>query len=161
MAESVNALARRGLISSGAMNKTLAQTKVQKSKMTKFNSKVKDEGDKDFGGHSHFGTNNINNKATQGDRVPGGSSPSRKTGGRPTGIIGSGNRSQSRQGGHVGSSQTPNRKQIDNFPAKQKQHFPAGAGYVGKGAAGKNTRMKGPKPKSGGPYGGPSSRAAG
>jgi hypothetical protein len=163
MAESMNSLARRGLVSSkGVQNAILNSTKVQKSKMTTFDSKVKDEGNKDFDGHANFGTGQINSPAVQRDRAPGGSMPSRKTGGKPTGIIGSGNRSQSKQGGAVMASQTPKRSQIDKFPGKQAKTFPAGAGMkASKGFTG-NTKMKGAKPlRSGGPYGGPNSRAAG
>lgn len=155
---------KTGMISTAAMNATLAKTKVQKSKMTTFESKVKDEGNKSFDGHAHFGTNQINNKAVQKDRAPaGGSMPSRKTGGKATGIIGSGNRSQSKQGGRVDSSYVPGRAAINEFPAKGAgKPWPASTGVkASKGFTG-NTRMKGgPKPKSGGPYGGPSSRAGG
>lgn len=137
MSESMNALARRGLVSSNAV---LKATKVQKSKMAPFDGKKKDEAEAHSKGHPIVRVGQINDSKTQADRA----------------------KSMPSKGARVNASYVPGRKAIDQFPKGQAKTFPAGAGYVGKGAAGKNTRMKGgPKPKSGGPYGGPSSRAAG
>lgn len=137
MAESISSLARRGLVSSNAV---LKATKVQKSKMAPFDGKSKDEGKAHAKGHAIARVGQINDSKTQRDRA----------------------KSMPSKGARVNASQTPNRKQIDRFPGKQAATFPKGAGMKSsKGFTG-NTKMKGgPKPKSGGQYGGPSSRAAG
>lgn len=138
MAASRNALARSGLISTAAMNATLAATKVQKSKMTKFDSKVKDEGNKDFDGHGHFSTNQINAPAVQKDRA----------------------KSMPSKGARVNASYVPGRKAIDQFPKGQHKMFPAGGKVSASGK--KSVGVKGGAGKSSGPmYGGPNSRAAG
>lgn len=132
MAESAQSLARRGLISTGAMNATLAKTRVQKSKMADFDGKQKDEAERNSRGHALGKNAHINSKETQRDRA----------------------RSMPSKGARVNASYVPGREQIDGFPPGQRKTFPAGAGIVSKGAAGKNTRMKGRIPRSGGPYGG-------
>lgn len=137
MAESMNALARRGLVSSNAV---LKATTVQKSKMASFNGRQKDEGKAHAKGHPIARVGHINAGSTQADRAK--STPSK--------------------GARVNASQTPKRSAIDKFPGKQATIWPAKTGVkASKGFTG-NTKMKGgPKPKSGGAYGGPSSRAAG
>lgn len=139
MAESMNSLARRGLVSSkGVQNAILNSTKVQKSKMASFDGRHKDEGKAHGIGDGIAGVGHINGKPTQADRAH--SMPSK--------------------GARVNASQTPKRAQIDKFPGKQAKTFPAGGKVSAKGK--KSVGVKGGAGKSGGgPYGGPSSRAAG
>jgi hypothetical protein len=134
---------RSGLISAGAASKlaVLKGTKVQASKMASFDGKSKDEGAGKSKGDAIARTRHIEAPSTQKDRA----------------------RSKPSSGAQAKGSQIPRRAQINTFPGKQKVAFPAGTGDKrSPKAASDNTRMKGgPKPKSGGPYGGPSSRAAG
>lgn len=135
MAESMNALARRGLVSSNAV---LKATTVQKSKMASFNGRQKDEGKAHAKGHAIARVGHINAGSTQADRAK--STPSK--------------------GARVNASQTPNHSAIDKFPGKQSKTFPAGGKVSAKGK--KSVGVKGGAGKSSGPmYGGPSSRAAG
>lgn len=76
MSETVRALARRGLISTKAMNSTLAQTRPQKSKMAEFDGKSKDEGR----GGSIAGTNRAGIDANQRKGSAAGAAPSGKGG---------------------------------------------------------------------------------
>jgi hypothetical protein len=76
MSETVRALARRGLISTKAMNATLAKTRPQKSKMADFDGKSKDEGK----GGSIAGTNRAGIDANQRKGSAAGSTPSGKGG---------------------------------------------------------------------------------
>jgi hypothetical protein len=139
MAESMNALARRGLVSSrGVQNAINNSTKVQKSKMAPFHGRQKDEGEAHGLGHAIARVDQINSKMTQADRAK--SAPSTK------------GRASAPQGGHVGASQTPTRYQIDKFPRGQAKTFPAGAKVSAKGK--KSVGVKGPAPKrTGGPAG--------
>lgn len=137
MAETLNALARRGLVSSNAV---LKATKVQKSKMAPFDGKKKDEAKAHSKGHRIVRVGQINASSTQADRA----------------------KSMPSKGARVNASYVPGRKAIDQFPKGQAKTFPAGAGMKSSNGFTGNTKMKGgTKPKSGGPYGGPSSRAAG
>lgn len=139
MAESMNALARRGLVSSkGVQNAINNSTKVQKSKMAPFHGRQKDEGEAHGLGHAIARVNEINAKATQADRAR--SAPSTK------------GRSSAPQGGHVGASQTPTRYQIDKFPRGQGKTFPAGGKVSAKGK--KSVGVKGPAAKRTGGSGG-------
>jgi hypothetical protein len=163
MATSRNSLMRMGLISGAAAAKVgVRGTKVQKSKMAAFDGKSRDEGDvMGNRGDALARSSHIEAPSSQADRA--GSMPSTKKGNTGGGAVGSAARSKSTQGGRVGASSIPRRGAIDGFPGKQRVPFPAGTGTnrPPKNAS-DNTRMKGgPKPKSGFPYGGPSSRAAG
>jgi hypothetical protein len=139
MAESMRALARRGLVSSkGVQNAINNSTKVQKSKMAPFHGRQKDEGEAHGLGHAIARVDEINSKLTQADRAK--SAPSTK------------GRASAPQGGHVGASQTPTRYQIDKFPRGQGKTFPAGGKVSAKGK--KSVGVKGPPAKrTGGPGG--------
>lgn len=164
MTQSMNSLMRQGLISAGAKSKlaVLRGTRAQKTKMVTFDGRKKDEGGRKD--HGEVPNREINHPTNQSDRI--GSKPS-KIAGRATGFMAGkpNGKSRSRQGGGIGKRESQvSRGQIDSAEM-QGPRFPAGAGYVGKGAAGKNTRMKGPIRRTGGPggqvgqlYGGASKR---
>lgn len=137
MSESMNALARRGLVSANAV---LKATKVQKSKMAPFNGKGgrSDQGKGKEKGHALIRTGEINASATQADRA----------------------KSMPSKGARVNASYVPGKNAIDQFPRGQAKTFPAGGKVSAKGK--KSVGVRGGASKlQGGQYGGPSSRAAG
>src|SRR5262245_7400076 len=150
-------------------NKTLQQTRTQKSKMAQFEDKSKSDARKAPPGKlSRNEMDERKYQQTGRDYMPSGNA------GRSATVPPAG-RSRAPQGGRVQGSQTPGTDHIDDFPRGQGRTFPAGANYAGPaqtapmGAKTDNTRMKGKAPnKSGGPdghnakspryYGGPNNR---
>lgn len=131
MSISMNDAMRSGLVSAKAASKPaiLKQTRVQNSKMADFDSKRKAEG-------------SLSNKGAL--KVRG--ELDSKTHQTPNHMS---------KGGRVNASYAPGPKHIDGFPEGHAKTFPRGAAIAG-GPSKKtgNTRMKGPIPRSGGPYGG-------
>jgi hypothetical protein len=148
MAESMESLFRRGMISPKALGKLAAkssskpkvlnQTRVQNSRMADFDGKSKDEGtNRDRGARSVAGNRHIDTKQDLG-------TPARASG-RPS------------RGGFVKDQMQVNTDEIDDVD-NQRPAFPRGAKVKAANGA-RQVGVKGPPGKSSGPeYGGPSSR---
>jgi hypothetical protein len=150
MAESMQSLFRRGMISPKAMGKLAAkgskrkilnQTKVQNSGMANFDGKSKDEGaNRDRADRSVAGSRHIDTKQDLG-------TPARASG-RPS------------RGGFVKDQMQVNTDEIDDAN-NQRPAFPRGAKVKAANGA-RQVGVKGPPGKSSGPeYGGPPSRKYG
>lgn len=132
-------------------NKTLRETRVQPSKMAKFEDKSKNDEYRPTRGK--VGKTAINEKQYQ-HTVKGMPTKDRGAVKSPYGKS-RGSHFSEGSGGVVGHEQ-PSNDHIDDYPPGQKKTFPAGARYAG-GPSNKtgNTKMKGKEPaKSGGPDGG-------
>jgi hypothetical protein len=146
MAESMESLFRRGMISPKALGKLAAkskpkilnQTRVQNSRMADFDDNSKDEGaNRDRGARSVAGSRHIDTKQDLG-------TPARASG-RPS------------RGGFVRDQMQVNTDEIDDAN-NQRPAFPKGAKVKAANGA-RQVGVKGPPGKSSGPeYGGPSSR---
>jgi hypothetical protein len=129
---SAESLHKSGSISDKQMSKLkeLRGTKLQKGRMAHFDSKTKDEGDKDGKGIPGVSVNEIDHKSVQ------------KT---------SGKFKPSKGGGVKGGAEFKT-DQIDSA-SFQRPKFPKG-GAVSAGNKGGNSRSKGAIPRTGGQYGG-------
>ena len=136
MPRSASSLMRAGAISAKALNSTLAKTRAQKTRMANFDSRQRDEGDKENDGVVRI--DHIDNKEFQrvGSRETASGKPSR--------------------GGQARGGTEPRRDQIDQAPMQRKK-FPAGHRMKGKGnksgPAG-HVGVKGGVVQSGPEYGG-------
>lgn len=145
MAEALESMFRRGVISGKQMGKlaALKGTKPQNSKMAAFDGKSKDEGDRAEYGHESFSTDEINEKGVQ-DKGGKYGTPSK--------------------GGRAGPERAAAKTREIDDSSMQKPKFPAGdkvrAGKRGAGPVGMGGKSKALR-SSGGAYGGPNSRANG
>jgi hypothetical protein len=161
---------REGLISPAAASKFVPKgirnTRTIPSKMTHFDNKEKNEGDVRAKGHLAT-RKEIDQRELQD--TPAQFKPTADKGRSATARPAA--RTSSPKGGRVLAHDTPKVDHLDSFPKKQKEKFPAGTDYGGRGYSNRtgNTRMKGRQPiKSGGPeghnarepryYGGPNGR---